>query len=121
MAGDTCDAVFSGADAGLAQIDVPTGRIIRVNRAFCQLVGYREDELLHSLYQDFMGLAGGEQGAERVSLRADLQKKEPIQFIRKDAQVVWLEPVVTLSANSASIIVFFKNVHEGESREARWR
>ncbi len=38
-------ATFENTAIGIAQVDPATGRFLRVNQGFCQLVGYKRDEL----------------------------------------------------------------------------
>lgn len=39
------DALFRLAGVGVVQTDLSSGRLMRANPTFCELVGYREDEL----------------------------------------------------------------------------
>ena len=43
--------IFEQAAVGVAQMDTSTGRFIRVNRKFCDIVGYSEEELLDRNFQ----------------------------------------------------------------------
>lgn len=45
------EATFDHAAVGMAHV-APDGRYLRVNRAYCDLVGYSEDELLSRRFHD---------------------------------------------------------------------
>ena len=45
--------VFDGAACGLLLTEAD-GRILRANRTFCRWLGYREEELLGTRYQDLL-------------------------------------------------------------------
>jgi PAS domain S-box-containing protein len=80
------------APLGITLLDGET-RYVKVNRAFCDLVGYREDELLGQTYALFthpddlpgnMALSAKVRTGEQSSYQ--LEKR----YIRKDGQVIWV-------------------------------
>lgn len=85
--------MFDLAGAGTAQADPATGRFIRVNRKFCEITGFSEDELLAMTYTDLTHPDDREEEARRVlpvlqgkSDEWDLEKR----YVRKDGGVVWV-------------------------------
>src|SRR5262249_13440126 len=45
-------AIFELAGTGIAQADLRTGRLLRVNRKFCEITGYSSEELLSKTIQE---------------------------------------------------------------------
>ena len=91
------DAVFERAAVGMAITDLE-GRWIRVNQAFCQLLGYAQEEVLAASFhtithpQDmaasvarFQQLVAGEINHYQLEKR----------YLRKDGQPVWVSLTVT--------------------------
>lgn len=86
-------ALIDHAPVGIDDLG-PDGEIIRVNQRFCQITGYRADELLTMRSQDIThpdDIAADTASMERIcSGEVDvcsLQKR----YIRKDGDVVWTE------------------------------
>jgi PAS domain S-box-containing protein len=91
-------ALFEQAAVGVAQIETGTGRLVRVNRRFCEIVGYREGELpelglpalLHpqNLKTECLNLGSLDRG-EIEECAADLRLR------RKDGPFVWVHQTVS--------------------------
>ncbi|MDX1945363.1 MAG: PAS domain S-box protein [Pirellulaceae bacterium] len=91
------DALFEQSAISIAQLDSRTGRFLRVNRQYSEMLGYTRDELLAL---DFQTITHGE------DLQADLDNMERLRtgeistfqmekrLIRKDGQVVWVRLAV---------------------------
>lgn len=85
------EATFEHAAVGMSHLS-PEGRYLRVNRAYCELVGYSSDELLTMRFQDITHPDDLERDVEQGRRLIDgntasfnLDKR----FIRKDGSVVW--------------------------------
>jgi PAS domain S-box-containing protein len=88
----TFRAMFDASSVGKSEIDVETGRYVRVNAAMCRFVGYSEAELLSRTPFDIThpddrehdreSLCGMDSGALPVF---DREKR----YVRKDGKVVW--------------------------------
>lgn len=92
-------ALFQLTGVGVVETAMPSGRLVRVNRTFCELLGYSEAELLGLSFRDlthpddlprdeaaFLALQRGETRAGRSLTRV----------LRKDGSVRWLELSVTV-------------------------
>jgi PAS domain S-box-containing protein len=77
----------------------PTGRYLRVNRAFCELVGRTEAELLSMSFSDITHPEDQEAdliGVARVQLGEVDQLRREKRYLRPDGTPVWVEAVVSL-------------------------
>jgi PAS domain S-box-containing protein len=91
-------ALFEQAAVGVAEIDTETGRFVRVNRKYCELLGWSVVEMLTL---DFMAVTHPD------DLGADLAQMERLKqgelreftlekrYLRKDGEVVWVSLAVS--------------------------
>lgn len=92
-------AAFEVSSVGMSQADPATGRLLRVNRRFCDMTGFSEAELLSATFSDithpddraednayFAKLLGGE--VESFSLEK--------RYLRKDGSTMWGDVTVNL-------------------------
>ncbi|MGH7855061.1 MAG: PAS domain S-box protein, partial [Candidatus Binatia bacterium] len=90
-------ASFESTSVGMCQAEPFTGRLLRVNRCFCEIVGYSETELVGRAFSDlthpedresnlaaFLALSRGEVAYYRVEKR----------YIRKSGDIVWADITV---------------------------
>jgi len=85
------EATFEHAAVGMAHIG-RDGRYLRVNRAYCDLVGYSEDQLLQMRYQDNThpeDLAQVEAQTRRLEAGDTDDFTMDKRFVRLDGEVVW--------------------------------
>lgn len=87
------DAVFESGTAGFAELDVASGRFVRVNRRFCDMTGRPAADFA-------AGLLGPEQVVHPEDLEADLARWRDVvatdrfrdaekRYMRPDGSVVW--------------------------------
>jgi diguanylate cyclase (GGDEF)-like protein/PAS domain S-box-containing protein len=115
------EATFSQAPVGLAHVDL-TGRFIRVNAAYCDLLGYQADELRARSFFD-VTFPGDVESSRRWLERVQRGESHPISFEkryrRKDGSVVWVALSVsrarTLSCEPSYLITV---AHDITSRKA---
>lgn len=86
-------AMFELAGAGKAQLDLATGRFTRVNRKFCEITGYAEDELIGLTPADLTHPDDRARDAELMDLAirgetSDWRSEK--RYIRKDGSVAWV-------------------------------
>jgi PAS domain S-box-containing protein len=91
-------ATIEQAAVGIAHIS-PEGRFLRINKKFCEIVGYSEDELLALTFQDI---------THPDDLNADLELARQVlngqretysmdkRYYRKDGSIVWISLTVSL-------------------------
>jgi PAS domain S-box-containing protein len=87
-------SMFELAAVGNAQADPTTGRFTRVNAKFCEITGYREDELLNMAYRDITYPEDRERQDAEIHKVLDGEAKLwtiEKRYARKDGKVVWVE------------------------------
>ncbi len=96
---------FENAAVGIAHNDV-TGRFLRVNETFCDIIGYTRDELLTKTWQDIT--YPGDLAAS-LALYSPLMRGESLSFslekryLRKDRSFVWIDVSVSLQRDAAGL------------------
>ena len=119
--------LVEGAPLGIVFLDEQS-RYVKVNQAFCQMVGYREDELIGHTYalvthpddlSHSMAMAVDMLDHKQSGYR--LEKR----YIRKDGQTIWVmvHPVnlALLGGMHHPLAAFIENVTERKETEARLR
>jgi PAS domain S-box-containing protein len=85
--------MFDLSGIGLVQADTPALRFTRVNRKFCEIVGYSGEELLARTYLDLTSPLDRHQDMKALSLvlrgKTDSWSLEK-RCVRKDGSVVWV-------------------------------
>jgi PAS domain S-box-containing protein len=120
-------ALFAAAATGIA-IAEPEGKYMQANAAYCQLVGYTEDEL-RSL--DFAALTHPEDLELNVKLRKELIAGERDSFllekryVRKGGGIVWVRHTVSATRSAVgditSLIVIAEDISERKLAEKALR
>jgi PAS domain S-box-containing protein len=84
---------FESVGNGMALVDL-YGRFLKINAAFCRIVGYSEDEMLARSFQD---LTHPDDLAECADVAVRMRKGElssyemDKRYIRKDGGIVWVQ------------------------------
>jgi len=91
-------ALFEQAGVGVAEVDATTGRLLRVNRRYCEIMGYSEEELVALDFPAIthpddrtVGLAEIAAVGHGESREISVEKR----YIRKDGAVVWANLTVS--------------------------
>lgn len=96
------EAIFEQAAVGIAQMS-PEGHWLRVNRKFCEIVGYSREELLTLDYQTLTPedtVAADVESVRRLCAgEFDNYTKEK-RYIRKDGSYVWVNLTVSLARHT---------------------
>jgi len=97
-------AMFELSSVGQCQTDIESGRIVRANRRFCEMLGYSEDELRARTLEDLThpdDRANARQTLESLLVghapEAVLEKR----LLRKDGEAIWIDINTTLMRNPA--------------------
>lgn len=94
-------ATFEQAAVGIAHVAAlgPVGRFLRINKKFCDIVGYTKEEMLNLTFQDITlpddldnDLEHVRKLLEGVISTYSMEKR----YIRKDRSTVWVNLTVTL-------------------------
>lgn len=115
-------ATFENAAAGMSHVSLD-GRLLRVNRAFCQLVGYTSDELVKMRFVDITALedvAPDERLlAQSLAGQRDRYSLEK-RYIHKKGHIVWAQLTVALVRQSNGLPDYFISVAQdiGASKAA---
>jgi PAS domain S-box-containing protein len=95
-------ALYSQAACGIAEVDL-TGRFLRANGRYCEIVGYPCDELLELRFQD---ITHPDDVARNVDLFERVTEDGPRytiekRYVRKDGREVWARTAVSLIRDGA--------------------
>ncbi len=118
--------MFAAAGTGIA-ISTPDGRYLQVNAAYCQMLGYTEDELLK---RNFASLTHPEDLPLNLKFRDELlagSRKNFVmekRYINKNGAVVWTRHSVAAIHDAVgateSLIVVAEDITERKRGEARF-
>ncbi len=120
--------IFEQAAVGVALVETATGRFVRVNQRYCDLVGYPAEELTGKTFQDLthpedlsLDLAGMRRMVAGEIGEFTLEKR----YIRKDGAVVWVNltvsPTWRRGEKPEHHIAIVESVAERKQAEERFR
>src|SRR5215471_11689526 len=90
---------FELAGIGQAQLDPDTGRFLRVNPRFCEMLGYSADELLNMTFFDITYPGDLEQNIAswlHFTRGGSSQYRVEKRYVRKDGSIIWGEITATM-------------------------
>jgi len=120
-------AIFEQAAVGIAQT-TPSGQPLRYNQRFCEIVGYTESELLEQAFPNITHPDVREAEAALINqlLTSEISTysmEKP--YIRKDAQLQWVNVSVSLVRDSTGTPQYFiavvEDIQERKQAEAALR
>jgi diguanylate cyclase (GGDEF)-like protein/PAS domain S-box-containing protein len=124
---ETFRAAFDDAPTGMALV-APTGRLLRVNSAFCQIVGYSQADLLQLSFQDITDPedldADVELVAQLLAGRIASYRLEK-RYLRPDRKPHWAAISVSLIRSERGeplhFVVHVEDIHERKRVEDKLR
>jgi PAS domain S-box-containing protein len=90
-------AVFEQAAVGVGQVDLATGRFVRVNQRYCELVGYSREEMEQLTFAEIThpeDVALDLENMVRLRKGSIREFKREKRYVRKDGAVVWVSLAV---------------------------
>jgi two-component system sensor histidine kinase/response regulator len=91
-------AIFEQAAVGVAQMETGTGRFVRVNQRYCDLIGYTVDELTDLTFQDITHPDDLKTNLEKIKLlQAGVIRDFSMEkrYYRRDGSIVWVNLTVS--------------------------
>ena len=116
-------ASFDQAAAGIATTDL-AGRYLQVNRKFCEMLGYKPEELIGNSYQKFThpdDIEGNEAVRSRVLHAGDdaVRKSAEKRFIHRDGHIITAIYSTAAISTPASADSYFFSIFEDISARRR--
>ena len=109
MEEDVATAIFEQAAVGIAQIETQTGKFIRINQKYCDIVGYRKDDMAEATFMEI---------THPDDLQEDLDNMEKLKkglineftmekrYLHKDGKIVWVDLTVSAIGSSSKNFTF---------------
>ncbi len=91
-------AIYDVAAIGIVQIDLSTGRFIRMNQKFCDILGYKEQELLGKSFLEITHPEDRERNSAELRRMYSGESKfytTEKRYIHKDGNYIWVNLYVT--------------------------
>jgi PAS domain S-box-containing protein len=105
-------ATFEQAAVGIAHVS-PEGRFLRINKKFCDIVGYSEDEMLALTFQDITHPEDLDDDLDYIRQVLDKEIEAysmDKRYYRKDGSTVWVNLTVSLLFDKESNPKYFVSV-----------
>jgi PAS domain S-box-containing protein len=119
-------AIFEHSAVGVAQIDTKTGQFLRINKKFCDIVGYTRDEMTAATFMKI---------THPDDLKTDLDNIEKLKagkireftyekrYFRKDGSIVWvnlaLSPMWDIDQKPTYHIAVIEDITERKRLESQ--
>jgi two-component system, NtrC family, sensor kinase len=118
-------AMFEQAAVGMAMVS-PDGKMLRVNRRLCEIVGYTADEMARLRFQDLThpeDLAADVDSLRELRSGAKSSHLRQKRYFRKNGDIIWINLFVGAVRDAASHLECFVSVFEDitEAKEAESR
>jgi len=119
-------AIFETAAAGVTEVDRQTGRYLRVNRRFCEIVDRNEGELLGGLGPDDVSHPDDRQinAAALAAMDAAGRYEAEKRYIRPGGDVIWVRVSSAVAARDAEgrairTVTVVQDITEAKQAERR--
>ncbi len=90
--------IFDQAAVGVAQVETKTGKFIRINKKYCEIVGYTAQEMTQLTFMELSYPDDLKQTQENMNLliSGDISEfSTEIQYLKKDGANVWVNLTVS--------------------------
>lgn len=119
-------ALFEQRAVGVAHVETATGRFLRVNDRYAEILGYGRDELVDRTFRDVTHPDDVRSSSELVEDLLDGRKREYTidkRYVRKDGTLVWVtlsvSPMWSPGETPSTHIAMVLDVTERKGAEAR--
>jgi PAS domain S-box-containing protein len=119
-------AIVEQATAGIARSDL-SGRLLFVNQRFCEMLGYKESELIGKCIHEFTYRADGKKAADlfdRLVKQAKSYETEK-RYVREDGSTIWTSvsasPIRDAQGKVKSAVVVVVDITSRKKAEAALR
>jgi len=109
-------ATFELASVGKAQVDTVSGRFLRVNPKFCNIVGYSHEQLQQRTFYSILHTSEQSASADVARLIHGEVPDETIEHrcLRQDGQTVWVEvsaaPIKDASGKTVRVVCVVQDI-----------
>jgi len=110
--------ILEHAPLGISITDMG-GHFIQVNQAFCDIVGYRQDELRDMVIDDIThpdDRVNKKQGMHDLLVGEEKAVKYEKRYVRKDGQHIWIQVSVSIERDQNQAPLYFIRMVEDISR-----
>ncbi len=121
-------AAFDGSSVGMCQADPKTGRLLRVNRYFCEMTGYSNSELVDRPCHELIEATERDvisEGLDRLNRRQISEYRAEHRFVHKSGRIMWGDVTVNLvqgiSGRPLRTLSVIKNITERKQAEEKVR
>jgi len=122
---ETFRAMFENSSVGMVITDPVTGRFNRVNKAYCELTGYTEVELLQRTFMEITYLGDQKDDVELkdqfVQGKITVFEREK-RYVRPDGSLIWAHITLNLIRNEVGSPIWMfgvmQNISERKQAEA---
>ncbi len=114
-------ATFDQAAVGIVHTSLD-GRYLRVNRKFCEMLGYEESELIGMAAADYSHPEDANRGGPQRKMMLEGKLKtfsEEKRYIRKDGSVLWSNRTVSLAHDESGNPLYFIRIIEDIAERKR--
>ncbi|MFH1243463.1 MAG: PAS domain S-box protein, partial [Pseudomonadota bacterium] len=86
-------AIFEQAAVGVGQVETETGRFLRVNQKYCDIIGYTQEEIAETTLIEITHPDDLEQSLDNIErlIRGEIRDSTfEKRYIRKDGTIIWV-------------------------------
>ncbi|MBS2022052.1 MAG: PAS domain S-box protein [Deltaproteobacteria bacterium] len=114
-------AIFDQAAAGMAEVDPQSGRFLRVNDRYCQMLGYTRDELLARSWVEVTHPEDRPPDGRAQPLAETYLRPTEKRYLHKDGSTVWATVHVAPLRSSSTSLAVVSDITKRKLAEAALR